>query len=318
MAGYVEGYVGIDVSKEKLDIAMLSCEGELRRLQLGNNAAGHEVLLGYLSSTTQVILEATGSYHRCLEQALRGAEVAVSVLNPRQALSYAKSRNRRNKTDKVDALLLAEFGAERRPEPNSSLASAQQSIARELEALEQDLTRLRNRLEAAQHGLMHREVVTSLEKRIERLKEDKEQLKHHLQNELEQSQARELRLLQSIPGVGAYTACLLLAELADPLRFRSARALVAFAGLTPMVHESGKKTSYTAISRMGSAHLRHFLFMPSLAAVRYNPIVKAFYERLLAKGKPKLVALVACMAKLLKLVYGVLKSGRPFDPALTP
>lgn len=313
----MDAYVGIDVAKEKYDVALVSCEGELERFTFKNAAEGYKALLEKLAGRkVHVILEATGTYHQPLEQTLGEAEVPVSVLNPRQALSYAKSRNRRNKTDKVDALHLAEFGWERRPETNPSLMPAQQSLSRELAALDKDLTRMRNRLEAAQHGLVHPEVEASLERRIKVLEQEKRQLKERLQDETKAADSKKLGLLQSIPGIGIHTASLLLAELGDPLRFRSARSLVAFAGLTPMVHDSGKSSRYTAISRMGSAHLRHFLYMPAMAAVRYNPVIRAFYQRLTANGKPKMVALVACMAKLLRIVYGVLKSDKPFSPQL--
>ena len=229
-------------------------------------------------------------------------------------MAYAKSRNRRNKTDKVDALLLAEFGREREPEIKTRLMSLQQGIARELEALEEDLSRLKNRLEAASNGVAHPKVIASLKRRKKHLEKEKEELKKQLQDELKQSKAQELKLLQSIPGIGIHTASLLLAELDNPLRFKSARSLVAFAGLTPMLHESGKTSRYTAISRMGSSHLRRWLYMPALAAIRLNKPLKAFYQKLVSKGKAKKVALVAVMAKLLKLVYGVLKHNKPFDP----
>lgn len=144
-------------------------------------------------------------------------------MNPRQALGYAKSQNRRNETDIVDALLLAQFGLQRRPA--ATFYAAVQQVARELAALNEDLGRLRNRLEAAEQGLSHREVVNSLERRIGLPEKEKEQLKKQLQVELENSQPQQLGLLQSIPGIGLHSASLLLAELGDVLRFRSARSL---------------------------------------------------------------------------------------------
>jgi transposase len=136
--------------------------------------------------------------------------------------------------------------------------------------------------------------------------------------QLKQSCPEQLELLQSIPGVGLRSACLLLAELGDFRRFRSARSLVAFAGLTPMRHESGKTSRYSAISRMGSAHLRRLLYMPALSATSWNPRVKTFYLKLIERGKPKKVALIAAMAKLLRIIYGVLVSAKPFSVPPTP
>lgn len=155
-----------------------------------------------------------------------------------------------------------------------------------------------------------------MERRIGLLEEEKEQLKKQLQAELENSQPQQLGLLQRVPGIGLYSASLLLAELGDVLRFRSARSLVAFAGLTPMLHESGKASNYSTSGCMGSSHLRRILYLPAISASRHNPSVKAFYDQLVERGKPKLVALVAAMAKLLRIVYSVLKSGRPFVPTL--
>ena len=308
-------YVGIDIAKDKYDVAILSSEGEVETYVSANDSKAHaELVKAFKTQDVQVILEATGTYHQKLEKALHQANIAVTVINPRQALAYAKSRNRRNKTDKVDALLLAGFGCERRPEPSTSLMSLAQGIARELEALEEDLSRLKNRLEAASSGISHLKVIASLKRRKKQLEQEKEALKKQLEDDVKAQQAQELSLVQSIPGIGRYTASLLLAELGNPLRFRSARSLVAYAGLTPMIHESGKGSRYTAISRMGSSHLRRWLYMPALAAIRLNKPLKAFYQRLISKGKAKKVAVVAVMAKLLKLVYGVLKHNKPFDP----
>lgn len=310
-------YVGIDVSKAVLDAAVLMTEGEIKHLQVSNDEHGIARLIAELEQDCQVILEATGSYHVWVQGALHHAGIAISVINPRQALNYAKSQNRRNKTDKVDAVLLAQFGRERQPPISLSEVAPQQSLARELAALNEDISRLKSRLEAAERGLSHRKVITSLKHRIKQLEQEKEELEQHLQAELKQSHPEQLGLLQSIPGIGLHSACLLLAELGDPLRFSSARSLVAFAGLTPMRHDSGTSSKYSAISRMGSAHLRRILYMPSVCASRWNPAIQAFYQQLTERGKPKMVALVASMAKLLRIVYGVLKSGKPFNPNLT-
>lgn len=202
-------YVGIDIAKEKYDVAYLSSEGEIDSYVSANNSKAHAKLVReFKGQDVQVILEATGTYHQKLGQALHQANIAVTVINPRQALAYAKSRNRRNKTDKVDALLLAEFGRERQPEPNTSLMSLAQGIARELEALEEDLSRLKNRLEAASSGVSHPKVIASLERRKKQLEQEKKALKKQLEDDVKEQQAQALSLVQSIPGIGSYTASL--------------------------------------------------------------------------------------------------------------
>jgi transposase len=178
--GSFGSYTGIDVSKDMLDVAVLSGDGEVRSFRLSNDAAGHQQLLELTDPSTQVIVEATGVYHRQLHKRLTDAGVALSVVNPRQALSYAKSKQRRNKTDKVDAVLLAQFGRERELPLSPQLAPAQQSLARELAALKEDLRRLRNRLEAAEHGLSHPEVPSSLKRRISTLEEEQKVLEKQL------------------------------------------------------------------------------------------------------------------------------------------
>ena len=138
--------------------------------------------------------------------------------------------------------------------------------------------------------------------------------KRGLEHDTRQADAEALALLQSVPGIGLKSACLLLAELGDVRRFASAAKLVAFAGLTPRQTVSGTSVHRTRLSKLGSSRLRRLLYMPSLVAVRHNPPLRRFYERLLARGKSKKTALVAAMAKLLRIVFGVLTHRQPFSP----
>jgi transposase len=310
-------FVGIDVSKRTLDVAAILPTAEVERIQLQNTPSGHAQLLTWLEALndSRIVMEATGSYHQRLEQTLQQEHI-LSVLNPAQVSYFIKSQHRRNKTDSADALTLAIYAKERHPRPTLTPAPTKQSLARELGALSDDLTRLKNRLEAAEQGVVHPEVVASLKRRMAALEEEKHALEEKLEQETKRVNSQELSLLQSIPGVGVRTACLLLAELGDVRRFASARKLVAFAGLTPARFESGSSVvRRTRISRLGSAHLRRILFMPALAAIRYNPLVKGFFDRLVEGGKNRKAALIACMAKLLRIVYAVLVRQRPFDPA---
>lgn len=185
---------------------------------------------------------------------------ALSVLNPAQVSYFSKSQHRRNKTDSSDALTLTLYAKERQPTPTLTPAPLRQSSARELEALSDDLTRLKNRLEAAEQGVTHSEVGDSLKRRIAILEDEKHTLEEKLARKTKNVNHHELTLLQSIPGIGVRTACLLLAELGDVKRFASSRKLVAFAGLTPMRFESGSSVMRRSrISRLGSAHVRRLL-----------------------------------------------------------
>jgi transposase len=311
-------HVGIDVSKKILDVAALDDNGEVSRAQFNNSRPGRDACLTWLESfkTCKVALEATGTYHQHLVALLQMNNIHVSVINPAQVSYFIKSQHRRNKTDKADALSLALYGKERQPEVSTSHTPMRQSLAREIEALTQDIVRLKNRLEAAREGITHPKVVASLKRRIKALQEEKEGLEVQLRQEVKASDPDGLSLLTSIPGVGVRTACLLLTELGDIRRFSSARSLVAYAGLTPERYESGSSVhKRSRITRMGSRHLRKILYMPALSGLRYNPSLQRFYRRLVERNKAKKAALVACMAKLLRIVFAVLTYRTAFDPS---
>ncbi len=310
-------FVGIDVSKVSLDVAALLNTGEVQRGKFSNTQQGHNDLLSWLERfpNCRVAVEATGSYHRRLTSSLQDKHLSVSVLNPAQVSYFVKSQHRRNKTDKADALWLATYVKERQPAETYAVNSLRQSLAREIQALSKDLTRLKNRLEAADNGSVHPEVITSLKRRIASLEEEKAVLEKELELATKRSNEHELSLLTSIPGIGVRTACLLLAELGAVQRFASARKLVAFVGLTPAQFTSGTSVAKPShMSRLGSSYLRHILYMPCLSAIRFNPIIKSFFKRLVRHGKHKKVAVVACMAKMLKIVFGVLTHRKPFEP----
>lgn len=311
-------FVGIDVSKSILDVAALAMTGEVQEREFENTAQGQEALLTWLERfpSCRVAVEATGSYHHRLTATLQDNGVYVSVLNPGQVSYFVKSQHRRNKTDKADALWLAVYAKERQPAASLAVNLSRQSLVREIGALSKDIPRLKNRLEAAENGQVHGEVIVSIKRRIAALEEEKRVLEAELEQETKGGHKHELSLLTSIPGLGMRTACLLLAELGSVQRFASARGLVAFAGLTPARFESGSSVARrSAITRMGSSHLRRILYMPCLSAIRFNSVIKAFFERLVEHGKHKKAALVACMAKLLKIIYGVLTHQKPFDPS---
>lgn len=159
-------------------------------------------------------------------------------------------------------------------------------------------------------------MLASLQRRIDALEAEKQALEEQLEQETKASLPQEFELLTSIPGVGTKTACMFLAEVGSVGRFATASKLVAYARLTPALFESGSSVNRrTRISRLGPSSLRYLLYMPSLAAIRYNLILKRFFDRLVDKGKTRKAAVVACMAKLLKIMYGVLVHRCPFDPS---
>ena len=312
-------YVGIDVAKLSLQVCVL-LEQAVQK-EFPNTRKGHNELVKWLwkqgGKDLFVGMEATGSYGEELCVYLQAQAIKVSVINPIRIKAYAKSQLKRHKTDAIDAELIADFCRTQEPE----LWVAPSPEAQELRALVRhldDLKALRqaekNRLEAKPSSKTVvrdlQEHVAFLEKQIKKLEKD---IDDHLKRYPSLKQQSEL--LDSIPGIGHTTIAHLLAELGDLTRFSDVRQVVALAGLNPQQRQSGSSVHYTAgISRMGRFSLRAALYMPALVAMRYNPILKVFAERLAKNGlKPKQV-IVAVMRKLLHLAYGILKNKEPFNP----
>lgn len=316
-------FLGIDVGKDRLDLALTDTEGTVHAKHVRNDPAGHRALVRWLSrfaddpGYVHACLEASGGYEDDAAVALHAAGLTVSVVNPRRTAAYAAVQLRRSKTDPADAQLLARFCERERPErwtPPSDEARDLRRLTRALDALKRDRTRNRHgRSQGAARDALgamlaaYAEQITAVEGAIEA----------HL--EAHPDLARQRDLLVSIPGVGPQTAAVVIAELGDGAAFESARAVAAYAGLVPRHYESGSSVRRRPrLSKVGSARLRRALYFPAVCAIRFNPAVRVFAERLLGRGKSKMAVVGASMRKLLQICYGVLKSGRPFDASLHP
>ena len=324
-------WIGIDVSQDTLDVCVLRPNGKVTHKvthkSFTNDPAGHTKVLRWiehLKSATDVVhfcLEATGSYSQALALFLTEAEQRISVVNPARIHYFALQENQGNKTDRADARLIAEFC--RKSEPEIWKAATPEvrmlvALVRRYHAVQELLVQEKNRWQVPgqppQVLASIRSTISFLEAEIKRLQE---QIRDHL--DTHDGLKRDAALLQSIPGVGEATAWDLLAELPDVRQFSSAQAVAAYAGLAPREQRSGTSVKkLTQLSRRGNSRLRQALYFPALTATRYNPLIKAHYERLLEGGKIKMVALAACMRKLLMLCYGVLKHQQPFDPTWRP
>jgi transposase len=315
-------FLGIDVSKNTLDVALIGATPKPRHKVFANDAAGHEELLKWLRQhspeAVHACLEATGTWAAEVAHALDAAAHRVSVVNPAQIYAFGRSGLKRTKTDKADALLIARFCQMHQPplwRPLAPQVRQLQGLVRRLEHLEEMLTIENNRLCS---GGICGPVQESLEEHITYLTHQIEKTRRHIKDHIDQNPdlKNQSQLLESIPGIGAATAALLLAELGDISQFTSARQVAAFAGLVPRIRESGTSVrGRSRLSKVGSSRLRKSLYFPAITALRFNPLIKAFGLRLSAQGKSKMLIVGAAMRKLLHLAYGVLKSQQPFDPA---
>ena len=313
--------LGIDVSKSKFYVAFLR-EGEYCLATFDNDSVGFVKLRQWLKkrkvgNNLHACLEATGRYGDELALFLHEAGYRVSMVNPARIQAYAASQLKRNKTDQEDAKLIAHFCATQVPQPWTPPSLAQralQAMVRHLDALQTMRQQESNRVQAGVPSAAVRDAlvahITFLDEQIDQLTQ---RISEHIDQHPDLKQQKEL--LTSIPGIADVTAAKLLAEIPPLERFEGAPQLAAYAGLTPRQHQSGSSVfRRSRLSKTGNAYLRRALYMPALVALRWNPIIRLFVERLRESGKHKMVIVGAVMRKLLHIVYGVLKSGKPFDP----
>lgn len=314
-------HLGIDVAKAKLDCALRLADGRLKNKVVDNTPSGFEALSAWLerqgARTVHACMEATGVYWEALAEYLAAQGMTVSVVNPAQIKAFGASRMVRSKTDRVDAQLIAAFCYERTPAPWQAPSGAEQALRAmvlRLDALQAMRTQETNRLEVAREVLK-----AGIARHIEWLDQEIEVLKQSIRKHLDDDpHLKDKRaLLESIPGLGERTIAILLAFYADIERFRNARQAAAFAGLDPRHHESG--TSVLAkprLSKIGHAFLRKALYMPAMVTLYKTAWGKHFRDRLTASGKAPKLIIGAMMRKLVHVAFGVLSSGKPFNPVL--
>jgi transposase len=313
-------YAGVDVSKARLDVALRPSGG---RFDVTNDQAGIDSLVGRLQAACPalVVLEATGGFERPVAAALAAEGMPVAVVNPRQARDFARATGRLAKTDKIDAEILARFGEAIRPEPRPIPEQEAREfaaiLARRRQIVEM-MTAEKNRLGATASKPVKKRIeahIRWLEKELSRTDED-------LDKTIRASVIwRENEaLLKSVPGVGPVLARTLLAELPELGSGElSPKQLAALVGVAPLNRDSGTLRGRRTVWG-GRERVREALYMGTLVATRFNPAIKEFYERLCAGGKPKKVALVACMRKLLLILNAILKNRTPWrsPQALVP
>jgi transposase len=307
--------VGVDVGQETLVVAV---DGEAETWTVENDAAGHDALIARLRprAPTRVVLEATGGYERPVVAALGSAALPVIVVNARHVRDFARATGQLAKTDTIDAHLIARFAARIeppvRPLADDALATLDALMLRRRQLVEM-LMMERMRLKQA-IGRPQAAARLSLRKHVRYLEQELARTDRDLGTLIEASPVWRVQevLLQSVPGVGPTTARTLLAELPE-LGTLSRQAIAKLAGIAPLNADSGKHRGQRRI-RGGRAVVRGALYMAALVAARHNPMIRAFYERLVARGKAKKVALIACARKLLTILNALVATGTRWQP----
>lgn len=297
-------YVGIDISKDRLDLAVHS-RHEVR--SFANTAMGIKKVVRFVKNlgSVLVVMEATGGYEISLAAALGDAGIPTAIVNPRQTRDYARSTGKLAKTDAIDARILAAFAAAVRPEPRT-LADVQTLELREILARRSELSEMitaeKNRLHHAR-GVVREHIVAHLAWLTKSLAEMESELRRFIKQS--PLWREEDNLLKSVPGIGFVTASTLIASLPE-LGKLDRRQIAALVGVAPFNRDSGKMRGKRSCWG-GRANVRTALYMPAVVATRFNPVIKRLYQRLLAAGKLKKVAITACMRKLLTIVNAMIK-----------
>jgi len=306
-------FVGIDVSRGNLSVA-LHPTGQ--STEFPNTDGGRADLITHLrgQEVALVVVEASGGIERVLARSLAHASIPVAVVNPRQVRDYAKALGRLAKTDAIDAQVLARFAEAVRPEPRPLADDKTQELAdlvTRREQLVNMLTAEKNRLRSARPDIQ-----PSIVEHIAWLNGQRDQLDRKIRalSKADPKWREHERILRSVPGVGPVLSATVLGCLPE-LGQLDRREIAALVGVAPFNRDSGRMRGKRRVWG-GRGQVRKVLYMATVAAVRSNPVIRAFYDRLVDAGKAKKVALVACMRKLLVILNAMLRQGTPWSPSI--
>jgi transposase len=309
MATSSKAYVGIDVSKARLDVAVL---GEKQAWRVENTPDGIAHLVQQMAEMPPelIVVEATGGYQRNVVEALFHSGLSVAVVNPARVRQFARACGWLAKTDKLDAQMLAEFGRRVQPRRYESKSEAEKHLSALLvrrKQVEEMLKAEQNRLRTISPALRG-----SVERIIAILKEEKKRLDEQIRELMNAQKAwqEQTEILSSAPGVGLVTTATLLADLPE-LGKMDRKKIAALVGVAPMNYDSGKKRGYRK-TKGGRTNVRSVLYMSTLVATRYNRLIQTQYQQLLKRGKLKKVALTACMRKFLTILNAMTRDKQPF------
>ncbi len=305
---------GIDISKDVFDVYSESSG----HVQFKNTEQGFKSLLRSLPKTALVVMEATGYYHYRLAQFLHSKGVLVSVVNPLSVKRFIQMKLAKVKTDKSDAKSIYEYGTMNEVPLYNALNDVQAECLQLFGLLDNYIkksTATKNKLHGEKAlGIPSRTVYSSLNRDLKHLQKEIAMLENKLLELVKQDQQDQLTLLQSIPGIGMKTALFLIVITDGFKKFETASQLCSYVGITPTIRESGSSVrGRSRISKVGNRKLRNLMFLASFSACKHNKACKALFDRIVAKGKSKKLALIAVANKLLKQAFAIAKSGLPYD-----
>jgi len=308
-------FVGVDVAKDKFDVA-LEIDNKFKHECFSNDKKGYKSFSKWMDKHTSlpwVCMEATGHYSELIADYLVSVNIKVSVVNPLQIKSFARAKLSRNKTDQLDAKLIAtycEFMQPRTFLPRSDAHKELKELSNLLDMLKNQHTQLSNQLGSAQSDKAKKAInksIKNLEKEIKKVDGlIAEIIKHN--DDLNQN----LKLITSIKGVRKLTAYKVLAHVPHMSNFKNAKQFAAFVGISPRQHQSGNFQGKTSISRLGNPALRKSFYMAAMVAIRHNKRIEPFVMRLKQNGKAPKSIICAVMRKLAHFIFGIIKNQRPF------
>lgn len=306
-------YVGIDVSKDRLDVHVLP---QNEAFSVERNGKGLAALVERLKplAPSLVVVEATGGFEMTVAAAIAGAGLPLAVVNPAQIRHYAQALGKRAKSDPIDALVITRFGADVKPEPRP-LADEQTQLLAELVNRRRQIVEMLQAERQREKRITIKRLRKSIARVIAALEKELAELDREIDDMIRGSPVwrEKENLLASVPGVGSQTARTLLAELPE-IGTLDRKRIASLAGLAPYTRQSGKWKGKSMIGG-GRTGVRKALFIAALVAGRFNPVLKAFRDRLVAAGKPKIVAVIAVARRLLTILNAIIRDQRPWQTA---
>jgi transposase len=308
----MENYVGIDIAKRTFDVCSLA---EQKVQQFENNTKGIKLAVGMLARLKPklVVMEATGGYEAMLAAQLHAASLPVAVVNPRRIRDFARANGQLAKTDKLDAAVIAMFADRMRP-PRQQQIDQNSRLMKAMVARRHQLIGIRtaenNRLEHA----LDKVIARSINRILKTIDREIEKVEVEIQEQLASMPELETKaqILQSASGIGQTTAAMLVTEMPELGRLNR-RQIAMLIGTAPINRDSGTFRG-KRMTGAGRRNVRSRLYMPTLVAIRHNPPIRRFYQHLLAKGKAKMTAIIACMRKLITILNAMVAKNEAWNP----